>query len=247
MRALLAQGDNFLDTCVDLMGRTMDTVPSGVHLGPPIDAMAVKPINVTFDFDSAGKLKLSGNIRLLTAAGSLPPSSMTIHISNYSNELTPEATTGNSVFGRLGSNYGTSTYFPFSISGAHSQHATSFLVTTSDVPRSFDISSETFIVPSLTTMLGSIVNVTVAVLPIRTCEALSIQVAVPFPQQGTLAPRIDRTSIASLQTAGIVDEYTLCSGSMTLEGSPTGLVTLEVTAEKQTLDTYLLNGGMSGW
>jgi hypothetical protein len=247
MRALLAQGDSFLDTCVDLLGRAMDTVPLGVQLGAPIDAMVVKPINVTFDFDSARKLKLSGNIRLLTAAGSLPPSSMTIHISKYSDDLNSEDTTGSSVFGRSETNYGTSTYFPFSISGAHNQKATSFSVTTSSVTTSFDISSEIFIVPSLTTMSNSTINVTVAVLPIRTCDSISTQVAVPVSQQGTLAPRIGRANIASLQSAGIVGAYTLCSGSVTLEGIPTGLVTLEATAEGQHLDTYLLNGGAAGW
>lgn len=64
MRALYARGGGFLDTCVDLMGRMINTVPSGVTLGSPIQPLAIKPINVTYDFDPSGKLELTGRIRV---------------------------------------------------------------------------------------------------------------------------------------------------------------------------------------
>jgi hypothetical protein len=64
MRALFAQGSEFLDTCVGLMRRTMDTVPSGVQLGDVVEPLNVKPMNVTYDFGLDGKLKLSGKIRV---------------------------------------------------------------------------------------------------------------------------------------------------------------------------------------
>lgn len=64
MRSLLAQGAGFLDTCVDLMGRAMNTVPSSVHLSQPITALPVKPVNVTYSFGADGKLMLSGRIRV---------------------------------------------------------------------------------------------------------------------------------------------------------------------------------------
>jgi hypothetical protein len=64
MHALFAQGAGFLDTCVELLGRAMNTVPSGVQLGEVVNAMKVKPINVTYGFSLDGKLKLSGTIRV---------------------------------------------------------------------------------------------------------------------------------------------------------------------------------------
>lgn len=64
MQALYDMGDGFLGTCVDLMGRMINTVPAGVELGSPILPMEVKPINVTFDLDGRGGLKLSGKIRV---------------------------------------------------------------------------------------------------------------------------------------------------------------------------------------
>jgi hypothetical protein len=56
MHALFAQGTGFLDTCVELMSRAIDTVPAGVQLGEPVTAILVKPINVTYDFKEDGRL-----------------------------------------------------------------------------------------------------------------------------------------------------------------------------------------------
>ena len=64
MKSLLAQGAGFLDTCVSLIGRAIDTVPASIKLGSPVAAMPVKPVNVTYDFGTGGKLKLSGTIRV---------------------------------------------------------------------------------------------------------------------------------------------------------------------------------------
>lgn len=67
MQALYDVGDGFIDTCVDLMGRMINTVPAGVDLGPAISPMEIKPINVTFDLDGEGGLELSGKIRVRQA------------------------------------------------------------------------------------------------------------------------------------------------------------------------------------
>lgn len=64
MEALRAQGDGFLDTCIQLLGRVMNTVASGVILKDPIDAMDIKPVNVTYGFETHGKLSLTGFIRV---------------------------------------------------------------------------------------------------------------------------------------------------------------------------------------
>lgn len=64
MQALYDQGEQFLGTCVDLMGRMINTVPAGVQLGPPVEPMGIKPVNVTFDIDEQGNIVLSGRIRV---------------------------------------------------------------------------------------------------------------------------------------------------------------------------------------
>lgn len=64
MHALYDQGDGFLGTCVDLMGRMLNTVPAGVQLGSLIEPLGIKPVNVTFDIEGQGNLVLSGRIRV---------------------------------------------------------------------------------------------------------------------------------------------------------------------------------------
>lgn len=64
MQALYDMDGGFLGTCVDLMGRMINTVPAGIELGPPISPMEVKPVNVTFDLDGQGSLGISGKIRV---------------------------------------------------------------------------------------------------------------------------------------------------------------------------------------
>jgi hypothetical protein len=64
IRALYDQGTGFLDTCVDLLGRMINTVPALVQLQSPVTAMAIKPINMTLDFDNKGHVALTGRIRV---------------------------------------------------------------------------------------------------------------------------------------------------------------------------------------
>jgi hypothetical protein len=248
MRALFAKGDDFLDTCVDLMGRAMNTVPAGVQLGQTIDAIPVKPINVTFDFDADGRLKLSGNVRVLTSAGDSPLESLTLGVSNQDVVLAPETSYGSSVFGRAGSSYGRSTYFPFSTSGSGFRNATSFSLRAPGIStQSFTMSSQLFVVPSLTTLSDTAINVTVAITAPRLCGDLTVQIAAPFPQRGTLAPMIRNTELAVSELSGRVDGYTVCHGQLALGGAPTGLITIKALVAGDVVDTLLLNGGGAGW
>lgn len=64
MKALYHKRDGFQDTCSDIMGRMINTVPFDVRLQDAITPFPIKPINVTWDFNQAGQLYLSGNIRV---------------------------------------------------------------------------------------------------------------------------------------------------------------------------------------
>lgn len=248
MRALFAQGNNFLKTCVDLMGRAMNTVPSGVKLSAPISAIPLKPVNVTFDFDDSGTLKLSGKIRVLSSAGESAPSTLSIQVANHTSSLVPEQSTGTSVFGRKGDTYGLTTYFPFSLSGAEISTAKSFSIAAPNTPsQSFDIRSGIFVVPGLTTLLGSALNATIAILPQYTCQDITLRVAAPIPQPGTLAPTIKIMQSSLTEALNAPEGYSLCFVRETLDSIPTGIVTIEVLREAEVADTYLVNGGAAGW
>lgn len=64
MHALREQGDGFLDTCIDLLGRAINTVPSNVNLKDEVEALDVQPINATFGFDDQRRLTFTGSIRV---------------------------------------------------------------------------------------------------------------------------------------------------------------------------------------
>lgn len=247
MRALFAQGDGFLKTCVDLMGRVMNTVPAGVHLSEPISAAPLKPVNVTFDIDHDGQLRFSGKLRVLTPPGETAPTSLNLQVANHSTSLIAEANTGSSVFGRRGNTYGVTSYFPFSVSGVDFRSATSFTVESSYAPpQSFDISSDTFIVPSLTTLSAGAVNMTIAIAADRVCEDVTLNIAYPVPQAGTMAPRV-KIAQSAVSQVSLSTFHTLCSGILPLADVVTGLVTIQILEEGHAVDTYLLNGGAAGW
>ena len=64
MIALGAQGSGFLNTCVGLLKRMIETVPSNVEFSDVISPITVKPINATLDFDVHGNLIFTGYIRV---------------------------------------------------------------------------------------------------------------------------------------------------------------------------------------
>jgi hypothetical protein len=64
MYQLYEQEESFLNTCVPLMQRMVETVPKEVVLSDIISPMAVKPVNATFDFASDGSLVFKGYIRV---------------------------------------------------------------------------------------------------------------------------------------------------------------------------------------
>ncbi|KAI4652667.1 uncharacterized protein J4E79_008974 [Alternaria viburni] len=241
MHALFAQRAGFLNTCADLMGRAINTVPAGVQLPEPIAVMPVKPFNVTYDFSEDGKLMLSGKIRMLTPAGSSPPQSLTLRVSDNATELEPETETGSSVFGRSGGEYGTTTYFPFSLSGPAIQNATSFAIQAPEAPeQTFRIDSQTFVVPSLTDLSGTALNATIALCTrFTSCEDLTVHIAAPLEQHGTLAPKINGMNL-------VVSKATK-KKRVILQDVPTGLVTVEALLDGKVVDTLLVNGGQAGW
>lgn len=64
MRGFYDLGDGFLNACVPLMQRMVETVPKEVVLSDIVSPMIIKPINVTLDFSPDGSLILNGAIRV---------------------------------------------------------------------------------------------------------------------------------------------------------------------------------------
>jgi hypothetical protein len=184
--------------------------------------------------------------QVLTAAGALSPESLALSLPNNDIALAAEAETGTSVFGRSGGDYGTTTYFPFSLSGDTVRNLTSF----SAGGQSFPIDSETFIVPSLTSLLDRTLNATIATLASASCDNLALHIAAPFPRAGSLAPRISTKEIgpgALVQKTGLVDGYTICETSLQLDGLSTGAIVIKASIGGKVIDSLLVDRGVAGW
>jgi hypothetical protein len=183
---------------------------------------------------------------MLTAAGASPPESLILSVSGTETFLAAEPQTGASVFGRNGDGYGTTTYFYFSVPGQAIRNATSFSIGS----QSFPIDSKIFIVPSLTTMSDRTINLTIATLASASCDNLVVQIAAPFPQAGSLAPKISVKELGPetlLHTAELVDEYAFCEGSWQLDRFSTGAIIVKVLTEGKVLDSLIVDRGVAGW
>ncbi|KAI0485738.1 heme peroxidase [Xylaria cf. heliscus] len=242
MRALYTRGEpGFLDTCVDLLGRMIDTVPAHVHLRDPIWPMGVKPVNVTWDVAGNGRLVLSGRIRILDKARQ--DRTVTIVFSNgYKETLSTENATGTSVFG--------STQFaPFIIDHSRISGSSSFSIVARGLEaEKFDIQDDYSIVPSLSTVEdgGTSVKVTIAVRKGAKDSGLSARITVPTTQPLTLGPKISSAEITLRKVSGGPSGFVLWQGNADIQ-QPTGAVSIRLARDGEILDTLLLDGGVAGW
>jgi hypothetical protein len=210
--------------------------------------MHIKPIDITYDFGEDERLMLSGKIRILTPASTSSPPSLNLRMNQYETKLEPEVETGSSVFGRSSSGYGITSYYPLSLSGRTVQNATSFLVYGPSISQqAFSITSQVFIVPSMTALRGSSIRVTIAIGNTKSCDDLTVLIAAPFAQHGTLAPKMSETSMVMSKTTAVLDGYILCQSPAVLQDIPTGLVRVQALVGEKPVDTLLINGGTAGW
>ncbi|KAI0165287.1 heme peroxidase [Hypoxylon sp. FL1284] len=251
MLDLYASGDGFQDTCVGLLQRMINTVPSDVQLQPAISPAFIKPINVTWDVTAEQHLILSGKIRMLYA-GEISDGPVSITFSNgYTESLVPEDGLGTSVFKLTDAHTNATTqYFPFSISRSTLIGVTSFTVAAEGFePQDFDIQDAAFILPSLSSIdtANGLVSVTLAAGRSGSDPSqLSIQIATPILQPLTLVPKIERTAVQLAEVQSPFRDIGYWSGSAAVE-QPTGAVSVTLLSSGTVVDTLLLDAGVAGW
>ncbi|KAI9640458.1 hypothetical protein NHQ30_011204 [Ciborinia camelliae] len=238
MRRLYDQGDNFLNSCVPLMQRMVETVPKEVILSDIVFPMTIKPVNVTFDFSEDGSSILTGTIRVLTASGSTPPTSISLTVSSEQNvSLSAKSGTGTSVFG-------TTSYFPFTLPVTSFSSLRSFTISVPSISsQSFMIACpDAFVVPSLSALSSkttSIVNVTIASQE-QSYGTPKVVLKAPIPQQGTLGPTIGSYEVSNLNAVGMKADFKLWEGSLDLGVLATGSVAVEVLHGDDVADLIFL-------
>ncbi|KAI2616801.1 heme peroxidase [Hypoxylon sp. NC1633] len=251
MLELYAQGDGFQETCVGLLGRLINTVPSAVQLRPTIEPSLMKPINMTWDIASDNQLVLSGKIRVLYADEILGDSVSVTFSNGYAETLVSEEDTGSSAFKLKDSQTGATTqYFRFSIPSTSISGASSFTVTARGFEAQvFQIQSQGFVLPSLTKVVNNTITVTVAARtddPDFDPSLLSVRVATPITQPLTLAPKVVRTAVHLAEVAGPLKGIGYWTGSAAIE-TPTGAVSVTMLHGVDVVDNLLVNAAVAGW
>ncbi|TLS24024.1 hypothetical protein PpBr36_08708 [Pyricularia pennisetigena] len=66
---LAAQSSTFEEVCASVFRKMIDTVPAGVELSKPIEAVDVKPYIIDLSVDGDGNLQFAGRIRVRTTDG----------------------------------------------------------------------------------------------------------------------------------------------------------------------------------
>jgi hypothetical protein len=99
----------------------------------------------------------------------------------------------------------------------------------------------------LTSLSGTTLNTTIAISAGRSCNDLTVEIAAPLTQPGTLAPLTSRKSIVANKEVKGIDGFAFCQAGAVLEDVPTGLVSIKVIVQGSVADTLLVNGGRAGW
>ncbi|KAK8055732.1 hypothetical protein PG993_000959 [Apiospora rasikravindrae] len=210
----------FQDTCAGLLGRMIDTVPSGVRLGDVIAPMSIKPVNVTWDFDGAtGGLVLSGNIRSGKGHTAYGDSDTYFY---------PFAIPGSAIADATS----------FTVAG-DSLTAQTFPITRQGQP---------FLVPRMSTATGSSTSFTVASAADSGLEeGMTVEVTAPVEQPLTLAPKVVTAVVNLTMTEDVKPGFRFWKGSYDVHQQVTGAIGLTLTQGGEALDHLLLGAGLAGW
>lgn len=248
MIALGEQGAGFLNTCVRLLQRMIETVPKQVVLSEVVAPLGVKPINATLDFDTQGNLIFSGYIRVSHPSQSttqitskqlqiLNPTSGPLFLSLGPSQpiaLNSEPAQGHSIFG-------TTTFYPFATKITSPDTFTHFTVTSHGTHITFPVQTSAFVVPSLTsktTSLTTSLNFTIATRSSkkRYTSAPTVKIQVPIPQQGTLGPAIKNFDNVPTSNLGRKAGYELWAASVEVGALATGSMSVAVLVEGKEVD-----------
>lgn len=105
--------------------------------------------------------------------------------------------------------------------------------------------------PSLSSVNGTVVNLTVAVREGAADSGLSARVTVPAAQPLTLGPKMTSADIklTKKRSGGPINTrgFALWQGEADVPQQPTGAVSIRLLRDGETLDTLLLGGGVAGW
>lgn len=233
---LAASSSYFQTQCGDIFQRMIETVPSGTKFTPditPTTTTNLKPYALYLALDWKGDMILTGYFRYVQVSGApTHPSSLKVALINRAGKTTTTSTTATASSGDTGSGImGQTTSYQFTLSFP----ATVGLSGVSANGQTFQLQDSMFVIPTLShvspqpppfstdgnAMSASAtysVNTTVAYLPAQGAAApatLTATFAIPVTQAGTVSPRIDTSTTATLKKVGVSGPFSVYSAVTT--------------------------------
>ena len=222
----------FQSQCADVFQRMIETVPLGTSFTTdvsPTTSTNLKPYGVYLTIDMKGNMLMTGYFRYVQVSGApTRPSTLKIALINRAGTTTTTTTTATASSSDTGSGiWGATTSYQFTLSFAASvglsglsvngqtfpfqdtMFVSAALSSVSPQPPTFTLNSGTMGASSTYT-----VTTTVAYLPSKGGSApssLAATFAIPVPQSGTVSPKIDTSTTATLNKIGTSGPYTLYS------------------------------------
>lgn len=149
-----------------------------------------------------------------------------------------EPDTGSSV-------YGTTEYYAFAEILDQNTSYSSICITGFE-DQTFEIQNTVFVVPSLTQLNGSLLDITIASK--SPTSLITVEVKIPTGQQGTLGPQIINQEVSVDKMAQETDSsYQLWQASVDLGLQITGALTINAFADGKLEDVLYLSAGVAAW
>ncbi|KAJ7754154.1 heme peroxidase [Mycena maculata] len=219
LRGLAESDSKFISTCVSLLERMIDTIPSSVHLTDDIVPQELKPINISLAVDADGHVQFNGYIRLLSTAFN-PTDKVQISWRSRGGASSPAFETSASAASMGNSSmFGTTFYHFFNTTIDPTNGISTFDVSVlgpSSSAQTFSNGGVGYPIEDLAIFLShettiaadGTLSVHAAVLTSADVLNVTAVVSAPSPQIGTLSPTIAKSEVI-LEAVGTRGLYTL--------------------------------------
>ncbi|KAF8181865.1 heme peroxidase, partial [Mycena galopus ATCC 62051] len=220
---LAESSSEFLTTCVELLGRMIDTVPVSVQLTEVVVPQEMKAVNISLAVDSNGDLQFSGYIRLLSTAFDAADKVQLSWLSRTGSQSPAFSTSASAAGVGNSSMFGITFYhfFNTTIDPAAGISAFKVIVTRAQSSQTFtnggagypleDVAK--FLSRETTIASDGTLSVKAAVLTAADILNVTAVVSAPSPQMGTLSPTIIMSEVA-LKATSARGLYTIYSAEV---------------------------------
>ncbi|KAL9123889.1 MAG: hypothetical protein Q9217_006724 [Psora testacea] len=228
MQRLSQSNSYFLSQCSAVFQRMIETVPGSVRLTPNVSPTAttnLKPASIYLNVDWKGNMALSGFFRYIQVSGAATaPTNLQVALLGRDGKSTSTSATATKSSTDMGTGIFGATYrYPFTMNFPASTGISGVTVN----GQTFKFQDTMFVVPGLSSVSPTppafvptpamsatqtySINMTVAYLTTNAPTSLTATLSIPQTQTGTVSPKVDGSTTATLNQIGNAGPFALYS------------------------------------